>query len=223
MGSPRLFGRKSVIRQHAFSKVVTSEAELRELLGTPSERAVKKQLSRLDTHCRAFIARSPFVLLGTANADGTCDVSPKGDGPGSVLVLDDETLVIPDRPGNKRFDGLRNILANPHIGLLFLVPNVEETLRVNGRAWIIRDEEILERAAVQGKRPQLGIGVVVEEAFLHCAKAFKRSRLWDPAAWPDRRELPTMSQMLMDQVKPQGVTVEELDRSLEEAYAKTLY
>ncbi len=212
-----------MLAQHTFSHVVTSEVELRDLLGMPSERAVKKQLGALDQHCRAFIARSPFLLLGTANADGTCDVSPKGDAPGSVLVLDDRTLVIPDRPGNRRIDSLRNILENPRVGLLFLVPNVEETLRVNGSASVIRDEAILERAAVQGKRPLLGIAVEVEEAFLHCAKAFKRAQLWEPASWPERRELPTMSQMLMDQIKPQGVSVEDLDRSLAESYAKTLY
>ena len=206
-----------------FKQVVTSEAELRALVGEPSERAVLKQLSALDRHCRAFIARSPFMLMGTANAAGVCDVSPKGDVPGFVLALDDKTLLIPDRPGNRRVDSLRNILENPHVGLLFMIPNVEETLRVNGSARIVRDEEILERTAVAGKTPLLAIGVRVEEAFLHCAKAFKRSQLWDTATWPDRSELPSLAQMLMDQIKPAGVTTAEIDRSLQEGYAKTLY
>src|SRR6266542_6641611 len=146
-----------------FKEPVTSEGELREILGYPSERALLKQQGTLDEHSRAFIARSPFLLLATANAAGQCDVSPKGDMPGFVLVLDDQHLVIPDRPGNKRLDGLRNLLANPHVGLIFIVPGREETLRVNGRASIVRDEELLERMVVMDKRPVVAIVVEVEE------------------------------------------------------------
>ena len=136
-------------------------ATLRELVGAPSERAVKKQLAALDVHCRSFIAKSPFVLLGTAGPDGRCDVSPKGDRAGFVLVLDEETLVIPDRPGNKRLDSLQNIVTNPHVGLLFLIPRMDETLRVNGTAELVRDDDLLDRLAVEGKRPLLGIVVHV--------------------------------------------------------------
>jgi uncharacterized protein len=126
-----------------FRDAVTSEEALRALVGRPSELAIRKEISYLDAHCRAFIARSPFVLIATSGASGRADVSPKGDPPGFVQVLDEHRLVIPDRPGNRRLDGMRNLLENPHVGLLFLIPGLEETLRVKGRAWIIRDEEIL--------------------------------------------------------------------------------
>jgi hypothetical protein len=206
-----------------FERVVTSEHELRELLGEPSELAIKKQLPGLDVHSRAFIGRSPFLLLATANAAGQCDVSPKGDAPGFVRVLDDERLVIPDRPGNRRLDGMRNILQNPHVGVIFLVPGKEETLRVNGRAWIVRDEPLLESMTVKGKRPLVAIGVKVEECFLHCAKAFKRSRLWEPTEWPSVADLASQARMLWDQTKPASTTVEQLERHLEESYTKRLY
>lgn len=206
-----------------FRDVVTSEPELQALVGHPSEVARAKQIAVLDAHCRAFIARSPFVLVGTADAAGRADVSPKGDAPGFVLVLDDRHLVVPDRPGNRRVDGMRNILANPHVGLLFLVPGCGETLRVNGRAWIVRDPELRERLAAQGKRPVLAIGVEVEEVFLHCAKAFLRSRLWQPAHWPDRGELPEPARMLLDHARPPGMTLEQMQRRLADGYRTTLY
>ena len=157
-----------------FEHVVTSEQELREIVGVPGSRAAQKEQARLDAHCRALIARSPLLLMATAGPDGRCDVSPKGDAPGFVRVLDDQRLVIPDRPGNKRLDGMTNLIENPHIGLIFLIPGREETLRVNGRAWITRDRELLAWSAVNGKTPQLAIGVEVEQSFLHCPKAFLR-------------------------------------------------
>jgi PPOX class probable FMN-dependent enzyme len=207
----------------AFPNSVTTEAALRALMGEPSERAVAKQIAGLDEHCRAFIARSPFVLVATADAGGRCDVSPKGDAPGFVLVLDEHRLLIPDRPGNKRFDGMRNLLDNPHVGLIFLLPGVEETLRVNGRGWIVRDEELLARCEARGKVPPLAIGIEVEEAFIHCAKAFKRSGLWEPARWPDLSGLPSAAQMLLDHTRTTGITVTELDRQLQEGYRQRLY
>lgn len=202
------------LAQRDFQRVVASPEELRELVGTPSERAVKKQLAALDEHMRAIIARSPFALLGTANARGQCDVSPKGDLPGFALVLDDRTVVIPDRPGNKRLDGLQNILENPHVGLLFIVPGKEETLRVNGRARIVRDEALLERLAVDGKPPQLAIVVEVEECFAHCAKAFRRSHLWEPEHWLSTDELPSMPEMMLPHAAP-GTSLDELKRQSE--------
>jgi PPOX class probable FMN-dependent enzyme len=167
--------------------------------GEPSEVARRKELPALDVHARTFIARSPFLLLGTADARGRCDVSPKGDAPGFVRVLDDHHLAIPDRPGNKRLDGMRNILVNPHVGLLFLVPGNDFTLRVNGRGAITREPELLESLAVGGKAPRLAIGVEVEEVFLHCARSFRRGKLWDQAAWPGPDALPSMPCILYDQ------------------------
>jgi PPOX class probable FMN-dependent enzyme len=178
---------------------ITDKSALRELVGTPSERAVRKQLAALDQHCRAFIEHAPFVLLGTSGPDGRCDVSPKGDRPGFVLALDETTLVIPDRPGNKRLDSLQNILANPHVGLLFLIPGMDETLRVNGTAELVLDDDILERLAVDGKRPVLGILVHVEEAFLHCARSFLRAQLWNAEHFMPRDEMPSLARMIVDQ------------------------
>ena len=206
-----------------FTDTVTDLAELRALVGEPSELARKKQLDHLDAHCRAFIAHAPFLLLGTADATGRCDVSPKGDAPGFVQVLDDHHLVIPDRPGYKRIDGMRNILENPHVGVIFLVPNKEETLRVNGRAAITRDPALLARMEVGGKRPLLAIGVEVEEVFMHCAKAFKRGGLWQPEKWPDITTMATAACMLFDQTKPEGKTLADIERLLDFSYTKTLY
>ena len=206
-----------------FNDVITDLAELRALVGEPSELAKKKQLDRLDDHCREYIAHAPFLLMGTADAAGHCDVSPKGDAPGFVHVLDDRHLVIPDRPGNKRLDGMRNILENPHIGLLFLVPRYDETLRVNGRASIIRDADLLARMDVGGKRPRLAIGVEVEEVFMHCAKAFRRSGLWEPGKWPDISAMATAACILFDQTKPEGKTLADIERALDFSYTKNLY
>ena len=206
-----------------FKDVVTSVEELRALMGEPSELALRKDIGRLDQHCRAFIARAPFVLIATSDRAGRCDVSPKGDAPGFVEVLDERHLVVPDRPGNKRYDGIRNLIENPGIGLLFLVPGSEETLRVNGRAQIVRDADVLARFAVQGKLPQLAIAVEVEESFLHCAKCVKRSGLWDTGKWPDLTGLPSAAQMLHDHARPTNMTVEGMQQRLQDGYRKNLY
>jgi PPOX class probable FMN-dependent enzyme len=193
-----------------FEKVVRSVEQLRSVLGHPSERAVGKERPRLDEHCRAFIAHSPFLLLATSGGSGRCDVSPKGDAPGFVKVLDESHLAIPDRPGNNRLDGMRNILDNPHVGLIFLIPGREDTLRVNGRACIVEDDAILDAMAVQGKRPPFAIGVEVEEVFMHCPRAFMRAGLWKPERWPDAAAVPSMAAMLWDQLpkKPDFPSVE---------------
>jgi uncharacterized protein len=208
----------------AFRTVVTTEDELRTVIGgDPSPLAIAKEQRTLDVHCRNFIARAPFVLVATADAAGRCDVSPKGDAAGFVLVLDERHVLIPDRPGNKRLDGMRNLLQNPHVGLIFLIPGVEETLRVNGRGWIVRDDDLLARCEVRGKVPTLGIGVEVEQAFIHCAKAFKRSGLWEPERWPSLDGLASPARMLFDHTRPPGTTVEELDRVLQDGYRQRLY
>jgi len=203
---------------------VTSEAQLRELYGPPGARAVAKEQAALNADCRAFIAHSPFLVLGTAGADGRCDVSPKGDAPGFVHVLDDRHLVIPDRLGNNRLDGLRNVLENGHVGLIFLIPGREDTLRINGRARIVRDEALLERLAVNGKRPVTALLVEVEQAFMHCARAFKRAGLWEPARWPDTGGVRSMQRMIWDLLpeRPAGTSVEQYERESNEKL-KTLY
>ena len=207
----------------SFNDIVTSEQELRDMLGLPRERSLLKERHALDQHFRAFIAQSPFLLMATSGRDGTCDVSPKGDAPGFVLVLDDRRIVIPDRPGNKRFDGMQNLLVNPHLGLIFFVPGRDETLRINGRAWITKDPELLGRCVAQGKTPQLAIGVEVEQCFLHCAKAFLRAKLWRHTEWPAPDALASMAQVLHDQIKPAGVTVQDYECEMEERNRTQLY
>lgn len=209
--------------QTKFRKTITSEAELREIVGYPSELVRRKQLAALDTHCQAFIKLSPFLVIGTVSATGDVDVSPRGDAPGFVQILNenDETdgpmLVIPERPGNRRIDTLRNILQTSHVGLIFMIPGQGETLRVNGRACIIRDPAILERSAVAGKTPLLAIAVEVDECFLHCGKSIKRAKLWEQE---NRVAFPSIGQILKDHTGLKDVTAQQLDAHLEESYKK---
>lgn len=201
---------------------MTSLAELRELLGEPAPNTTAKSLPELDSHARAFLALSPFALLATSGADGTCDVSPRGDAPGFARVLDDRTIALPERPGNRRLDSLVNVLGNPHVGLLFLIPGVSETLRVNGGASIVRDPDLLAAFAVGGREPRVALVVRVQEVFLHCQKAFRRSGLWSAATWPEPGALPTMGRMLVDQLRLE-TSAEELDADLEDGYLNKLY
>jgi PPOX class probable FMN-dependent enzyme len=207
---------------HTTYTTITDEAELRELLGgDPMPRTVGKERTRLLDVDRQWLAASPFVLLATAGADGSCDVSPKGDPAGFVHVLDDTTIVIPDRPGNRRADGFRNILANPHIGLVFLIPGRGDTLRVNGRATLVRDAPFFDEMVVKGHRPTLGILVEIEQVFHHCAKAFLRSSLWRPETWaPDA--LPSHP-AIVKCVQDTPETLEELEAYYGKAYAERLY
>jgi uncharacterized protein len=199
-------------------RVVRSESELREIYGLPSARAVAKETDTITDDCRAFIAHSPFLVMGTAGADGTCDVSPKGDAPGFVRVVDERRLIVPDRIGNNRIDGLRNIVENGHVALMFFIPGREDMLRVNGRATIVRDDALLEALAVEGKRPRTAVLVDVEQCFLHCARAAKRSGLWQPERWPDATEVRSISRVIWDllPVKPAGTTVEAYERESKE-------
>ena len=208
--------------------VFTSAEQLQSYIGAPMELAVRKAISHLDRHCRAFIARAPFVAIGTAATNGRADVSPRGDAPGFVQVLDDNTLFIPDRPGNNRMDTMLNIIENPNVGLLFMVPGFEDLLRVNGRAQIVCDDGLLAQAMVKGKTPKVGIRVQVDEAYLHCAKAVKRSRLWDEASRQDRRGLPSLGQMILEQTAapqapPSAAVVSQVDELIEENYRTGLY
>ena len=201
---------------------ITSEAELRALLGAPMPRAVAKERKALHPLDRDWIASSPFVLLATSAADGTCDVSPKGDPAGFVHVIDDTTIAIPERPGNRRADGFLNILSNPHIGLIFLIPGRTDTLRINGRARLLREAAYMDELEVKGHRPQLVIEVAIEQIFHHCAKAFLRSQLWDSATWnPDA--LPRHA-CIVKEVQTTTETLEELDAYYSpENYLKKLY
>lgn len=205
------------------SQLISTEEELRALIGYPGELVERKVIAQLDDHCRDFIARSPFALLSTSNAHGQCDVSPRGDSPGFVHVVDNRHIVIPERPGNKRIDSLRNIVANPHVGTLFLIPGLGETLRVNGRAYITKDEKLLSRMAVKDRAPVLGIVVEVEECYMHCAKAFLRSQLWKPDAWLNKEELPTPAAIIAAHAAMDGVTADTVADRLADGYKNRLY
>lgn len=202
---------------------VGSAAELRELVGVPAGRAATKVRAAFHPHHRVWIAASPYFILATADASGRCDVSPKGDPPGSVHVLDDTTLVIPDRPGNRRVDSFLNVLSNPHVALLFLVPGRQDTLRVNGRARLVREAPFLDRLVVRGHRPGLALLVEVEEIFFHCPKASRRSSVWEPGTWPDPESLPSVACLARD-LTDTGETLEELERYYSpELYDRKLY
>ena len=189
--------------------LITDEAALRALHHAPLSRATDKVLTALDKHCRAVIERAPFCVIATQGPNGA-DVSPRGDPPGFVQILDDRTVLLPDRVGNNRLDGMANLLTNPRIGMLFLVPGMNETLRINGTARITDDSRLLEPCAVQGKPPKVGLLISVEEAFLHCGKALIRSGLWKLETQIDRSELPTYAEMLRDHVE--GLTDAENER-----------
>ena len=206
-----------------FSERIHSAEELAALIGTPSEFSLRKELKTLDEHMRRFITHSPFAIISTHSADGRCDASPRGDAPGFVFVVDDRTLLIPDRFGNKRADSFRNILETGRIGLLFLVPGFNETLRVNGRAVLIRDEAWLTPLTAQGKRPLVAVAVEVEECFLQCAKALLRSKLWDLHERPNLQSLPCAAEMFHDQVQMPEFDVAKLQTLLDEAYRSKLY
>lgn len=195
--------------------------QLRESYGAPSERALKKQLSRFDKYCRDFIARSPFLVVASADPSGRCDASPKGDAPGFVQVIDDTTLLIPDRLGNNRIDTLANLIARPGIGLIFFVPGINETLRVNGKSSITTDPTLLELFAVNGKVPRSAIMVTAEEIYFHCGKALIRSDLWNPDKQVRRSDFPSLGRILADQIG--GISVEESERYTAESYRTRLY
>lgn len=200
---------------------ITTEQELRDLLGEPSARARGKERTALHEIDRAWIAASPFVLVATSASDGTCDVSPKGDPTGFVHVLDDRTLVLPERPGNKRADGWRNVLSNPHVGLIFLVPGRGDTLRVNGRARLVRDAPFFDDLVVQGHRPRLAAVVDVAQVFFHCSKAFLRSRLWEPESWGGH-DLPRRA-VIARTLEGNETSLEALEAYYGPSYAEQLY
>jgi uncharacterized protein len=212
--------------------IIRDETGLRAIFGAIDSGAARKSIPFLDRHCRTFIGLSPFICLGTFGANGKADVSPRGDQPGFVQILDDRTLAIPDRPGNNRLDSLSNIIGNPQVGMIFLIPGFEDTLRVNGKAVLTRDPMLLRSMAVNNREPKVAIKVAVEEAFPHCAKAFKRSRLWDPTAQVDRKTMPSLVRMIMEQIaeaesrqapKLDEAQVAAYECEVEEDYRTNLY
>jgi PPOX class probable FMN-dependent enzyme len=198
---------------------VVNEERLRSIIGSPSEVVVAKVADKLNALTRQFVESSPFVCVATTRPDGGVDVSPRGDPAGFVRILDERTLLIPDRPGNRLADTLTNLIADPRIGLLFLIPGIGDTYRVNGRAVIVDDPELLEPSAIEGKVPTLGILVSIEEAFTQCSKALIRSDLWNPERHVDRSQLPSQGEVL-GSLSDAPFDVEEYDRARAERYAR---
>jgi PPOX class probable FMN-dependent enzyme len=204
------------------TNLLDTRAELEAAYRRPAQRSLDKEVDHLDRHCRDYIAHAPFMVLSTSDADGRCDGSPKGGPPGFVAVLDDHRLAVPDMAGNNRLDSLHNIVERPGVALLFLVPGVDETLRVNGSATISTDPDVLERCQVNDVLPNVAIVVEVETAFIHCAKALRRGGVWQPEQWPDVSDKATRACMLRDHVELEA-TVEETAAFLESNYRKTLW
>ena len=204
-----------------FESIITSEEQLRETLGYPSEIVTRKTISYIDEHCRSFIEKSPFITIATSDSEGNMDVSPKGDPAGFVKILDEKTLAIPDRPGNAKADTLSNIIKNPNIGLIFLIPGVRETLRINGEAKIVQDKWVLEQLNVDGKTPSFAIIVSVKEAFMHCAKCIIRSKLWQVDV-AKQASVPSLAKVLVEHGKLE-ISVDELDGMIKNDEQTNLY
>jgi hypothetical protein len=204
-------------------QTIDSEPQLRGLYQEPMELALLKQLDRLDEHCRNFLAHSPFAVIASTRPGRGTDVSPRGDAPGFARVLDANTIAIPDRPGNNRLDTMSNIVADAEVGLLFFIPGIDETLRINGTARLSRDPELLAAGAVNGREPRMIVLVSVREAFLHCGKALKRSRLWHDDYRIEKKNFPSLGRMIVEQTKPKAITVEQADAVVEEGYVNGLY
>ena len=200
---------------------ISSTQQLRDHYGESSDLVKRKVLPKLDKHCRHFIQESPFLVIATADNNGKTDASPRGDGPGFVAILDDHTLIIPDRPGNRRTDTLSNILTNSHVGLIFFIPGMNETLRVNGTARITTEAAVLAPLAVRGKSPVSAILITIEEAFLHCAKALIRSDLWNPEKHIERASFPSLGHMIADQIE--GIDANATEQQIQESITQRLY
>ena len=182
------------VRFSEYSEIVTSVEEIRATIAEPTQASVDKVIDRLDDYCRAIIAKSPFIMIASANPDGQPDISPKGDPLGFVRVLDEKHLAIPERPGNRRLDTFINLLDNPNVAIIFMIPGKGETLRVKGEARIVRDESLRETMAVKGRITEFAMVVHVEQAMMHCPKSIVRSKLWEPDAWPDHSDTPSIAE-----------------------------
>jgi uncharacterized protein len=202
-----------------------SESELRGRLGEKHPLSIQKVRPGLDKYSRQFVSMSPFLVISTSNAEGQADVSPRGDPPGFVHIVDDRTILIPDRPGNNRVDTMSNIANNPNIACLFFIPGFDDTLRLNGKATITDDATLLRHCTVEGKEPKIGILIRIEEVFIHCAKALRRSRLWQDDYRQDRKQMPSIAAIILDQVNamPDAMTMKEVDEGVERDYRTGLY
>jgi len=206
-------------RHSLTSKTIQSEAQLRALIGEPAQLTCAKITNRLNSLTRQFIQRSPFICIATSDLNGNCDLSPRGDPAGFVRILDERTLLVPERPGNRIADSMRNILANPHIGVLFFVPGVTDTFRVNGYATLITDEDLLAPSAVEGKAPQLGVIIDIDEAYTQCSKAFLRSQFWNPHCYVDPSVMPTGGQ-IHRAIQGEQFDAEQYDKERTERYSR---
>jgi PPOX class probable FMN-dependent enzyme len=200
---------------------ITTVEGLVELVGEPAERVAHKARPTLHQLDRDWLAASPFCLVATSDQDGTCDVSPKGDPAGFTHVIDERTIAIPERPGNRRVDGYKNVLSNPHVGMLFVVPGRGDTLRINGRARLVSDAPFFDEMVVKGHRPILALVVEIDEIFHHCSKAFLRSQLWHPDTWQSERVAPRP--VIAQTLEPSEMTLEELTEYYGVSYEKKLY
>lgn len=205
-----------------FEKTISTEKELRDIMGYPTEIVTRKTIKHIDEHCKSFIENSPFIAIATSDASGNLDVSPKGDPAGFVKILSDKVLAIPDRPGNRKADTLSNIIQNPNIGLIFFIPGIRETLRVNGAAQIVTDSRVLELLSCQGKVPSIAIIVTVKEAFMHCAKCIIRSNLWTKVDDQQERTVPSLGRVLVDHGKL-DISYQELDDMIKDDEKTNLY
>jgi uncharacterized protein len=207
---------------HVFDEVVSSRERLREIMGMPNHRVASKVIDHIDDICRRFIAASPFTVIATRGKDGRLDQSPKGDPAGFVTVLDEKTLAIPDRMGNNRIDTFENVLDNPEVGLIFLIPGYGYTLRVSGTGKIVRDDGLQERLAVHGRKPKLVLVVNVEEAFMHCAKCMARSNLWQPEKWPDLNSVPSLAEAMVAHAKL-SLSHGEMQAIIDDSFKNRMY
>ena len=206
----------------AFDEVISSLDRLREIMGMPNHRVASKVVDHIDDICRRFIAASPFAVIATRGNDGRLDQSPKGDPAGFVMVLDEKTLAVPDRMGNNRIDTFENVLINPEVGLIFLIPGYGYTLRVSGKGKIVRDARLQKNLAVQGREPKLILVVAVEEAFMHCAKCMSRSNLWQPERWPNLANVPSLAEAMIAHAKL-SLTRDEMQNIIDDSFKTRMY
>jgi PPOX class probable FMN-dependent enzyme len=208
---------------HPFKQTIDTIDQLREIVPPPSGISVDKVLDHLDDHIKTFIQCSPYVVIATSGKGGSCDASPRGGEPGFVKIVDDKHLLLAEARGNQRADTMENLLINPYIGMLFLVPGYEETLRLNGRVVLTQDSTILTSAVPPGSNlPIVGLGIIVEECYLHCAKAALRSSIWNPMGWPDLRDVPTAAEIFQAHGGAQMGNVRDMQALLDENYTNSL-